>query len=156
VILEERKRKMGDYLRVPAGEPVPLSVLALDLDPPVAGWDHYLSECGVEIINDDLGRRSVRRADAARLLREQAAARQRAYEMAEANERAAIEADKRWRAQLHPGVPWHQMPDPGLLPVVQMTAAGRAAEPRRTPTQTEWLFGEADTMVYHEFPAEDE
>jgi hypothetical protein len=92
---------------VPAGEPIPLSVLALDLEAPVGGWHHYLSECGVEIINDDLGRRSVRRADAARLLREQTAARQRARELAQRNEQQAIEADRQWRAALPKGVAWY-------------------------------------------------
>jgi hypothetical protein len=31
-------------------------------------------------------------------------------------------------------------------------AAEAAAQPRRVPSRAEWLFGETDTMVYHELP----
>ena len=35
-------------------------------------------------------------------------------------------------------------------------AAEAEAHPSRTPSPGEWLFGETDTMVYHEVPAEDD
>jgi hypothetical protein len=135
---------------------VALSVLSLELSEPVNGWAAALAEQGVEITLDDLGRLSISRAAARRLFEEKRAAEQKARDLAAANERAAVERDREWRAQLHPGVPWHRLPDPGLLPVQQLTAAAKAAEPRRTPTQNEWLFGETDTMIYHEFPTDDE
>jgi hypothetical protein len=115
------------------------------LEAPVGGWDHYLSECGVEIINDDLGRRSVRRADAARLLREQTAARQRARELAQRNEQQAIEADRQWRAALPKGVAWYEVP-PGVLPVVAMTQAAKDAEPKRTSVLEDSLSGSGTVM----------
>ena len=50
---------MGDFLRVPPGESIPLSVLELDLDKPsVGGWDHYLAELGIAVVHDDIGRKS--------------------------------------------------------------------------------------------------
>jgi hypothetical protein len=146
VDLGKKGTKMSDFVKVPAGEPIPLSVLALDLDIPVGGWDHYLAECNVEIITDDLGRRSVRRADAARLLREQAAARQRAREIAEATEQAAIERDRQFRAALPKGTPWHDIPA-DVLPVVHMTAAAQAEQPKRR-TLLEDAFAGGETTMY--------
>jgi hypothetical protein len=148
--------EMGDnYLKVPASEPIPLSILELDLPAPPIGWAAGLAEKGVEVVLDDLGRLCVSRVDARRLLQEKRAAEQKAREMASENERQAVEADQQWRASMPRGVPWHRI-DPGVLPVQQMTAAARDAQPRRVPTQNEWLFGAAETMVYNELPAEDE
>jgi hypothetical protein len=53
---------MGDdYLNVPAGEPIPLSVLALDLDggAPVGGWTVWLAERGIAVAFDDIGRPAI-------------------------------------------------------------------------------------------------
>jgi hypothetical protein len=146
----------SEYLRVPRGEPIPLSVLALDLaGAPVDGWTVWLAERGISIALDDIGRPSIARADAKRLLDEKRQAEIRRQDLAARNEAAAIERDQAFRAQLPAGIPWYQMPD-GVLPVQAMTQAAKDAQPRRTPSRNEWLFGETDTMVYHEFPAEDE
>jgi len=41
---------------------VPLSVLSLDLDTPVGGWEQTLLTRGIELIEDDLGRAASRRS----------------------------------------------------------------------------------------------
>jgi hypothetical protein len=139
---------MDDYLKVPRDEPIPLSVLELDLPVPAIGWSAGLAEKGISTVLDDLGRLCVARSDARRLFDEHREAEVRRREVMAQNERAAEEKDREWRAQLHPGIPWHRMPD-GVPPVVAMTAAAKAEQPRRTPSQVEWMFGETDTMVFH-------
>jgi hypothetical protein len=69
-------------------------------------------------------------------------------------EQEAVEQDRAWRAQLPKGIPWHEMPD-GVSYAEAAAAAEAEAHPRRTPTRAEWLFGETDTMVYHELPQDD-
>jgi hypothetical protein len=44
---------------VPPEQPVPLSVLELDLPTPVEGWTFLLAARGVEITLDDIGRMSI-------------------------------------------------------------------------------------------------
>jgi hypothetical protein len=52
-------------------------------------------------------------------------------------------------------VPWYEIPD-GVPPVVAMIAAAKAAQPRRTPSHAEWLFGEVDdAMVFHSLQGTD-
>jgi hypothetical protein len=134
----------------------PVSHLELDIDAPGNGWAAYLSEKGLNVVLDDVGRLCVARGDARQLFTERREAEARAREVMARNEQAAVQRDQEWRAALPAGIPWHRMPDSGLLPVVAMTAAAKAEQPRRTPSQTEWLFGETDTMVYHELPPEDD
>ena len=50
---------MNDYLKVPRDEPVPLSVLELDLPAPTIGWAAGLAEKGIGTVLDDLGRLCV-------------------------------------------------------------------------------------------------
>jgi hypothetical protein len=144
--------EMGDnYLKVPAGEPIPLSVLELDLPAPVGGWPAYLGARGIAIIPDDLGRDSVSRQAARRLLDEHREQEVRAAALARLAEQQAIERDQAFRAQLHPGIPWYALP--AGVSYGQAAAAAEAAEqPQRVPSHGEWLFGETDTMVYHELP----
>jgi hypothetical protein len=104
---------------------------------------------------DDLGRLSISRDDARRLFTERREAAEKAREMAEANDRTAEEKDRAWRAALPKGAAWYDVP-PGVHPATALLQQAKDAEPRRTPRQVEWLFGEADTMVYHELPAEDD
>jgi len=148
--------EMGDnYLKVPAGEPIPLSILELDLPLPVEGWPAFLAARGVEIVLDDIGRAAVSRTDARRLLEEKREHESRAREMAARNERQAIERDRAWRASLPRGAAWYDVPA-GVHPATAMLQRAKDAQPRRTPSQVEWLFGEAHTMVYNELPAEDD
>jgi hypothetical protein len=148
--------EMGDnYLKVPASDPIPLSILELDLPAPTIGWAAGLAEKGVDIVTDDLGRLCVARADARRLFDEQRESEARAREMASENERQAIARDRAWRASLPRGAAWYDVPA-GVHPATAMLQRAKDAQPRRTPSQVEWMFGEADTMVYHELPAEDD
>jgi hypothetical protein len=47
---------------------IPLSHLSLDLCEPPIGWVAYLNNVGIEILTDDVGRASIHRHDARRLL----------------------------------------------------------------------------------------
>ena len=135
-------------------ELIPLSILELDLPAPGNGWAAGLAEHGIAIVLDDLGRASIPRAAARELFEARRAAEAKAREIAEATERQVVEADRQFRAGLPRGAAWWEIPD-GVHPATAMLQQAKDAEPRRTPSQVEWLFGEADTMVYHEFPAED-
>jgi hypothetical protein len=78
----------------PAEDPIPLSVLALDLaEPSVGGWVGYLKGRGIEVLTDDVGRASVSRSDARQLLDEKREAEARQREAPAAAERQAIERD---------------------------------------------------------------
>jgi hypothetical protein len=108
-------------------ETVALSVLSLDVTPPAAGWAGYLSDRGIKIVIDDVGRDAVSRSDARMLLSEdreqREAAEARRREIAERQERLAIEADRQFRARWGRGVP---IPGSVLCRVVT-SAAGAAA-----------------------------
>ena len=143
---------MSDPIRIPElREPLlPLSILALDLDAPAGGWQHYLAEANIAIVTDDIGRDCIARGDAKRLFEEKRAAEQKAREIAAANERAAIERDRQFRAALPKGKAWYEVP-PGVHPATALLAEVKAAQPRRTPSQVEWMFGLQDTGgVIHE------
>jgi hypothetical protein len=71
----------ADVVEHPANDLVPLSHLALDLDVPPVGWDVYLSDRGIGIVSDDLGRRSVSRAAARELILKKQAAESHAREV---------------------------------------------------------------------------
>lgn len=131
-----------------------MSVLSLDLPEPPLGWAAYLNAKGVEVVGDDIGRASISRDAARQLFDEYRADEVRKAEHRARQEREAIEADRQFRAQLPRGLSWVDVP-PGVLPVVAMTAADRAAQPKRTSVLQEALSGES--MTFHRFsPAEDE
>jgi len=87
-------------------ELIPLSVLELDL-PARDGWSLELT--GVTVVVDDVGRRSVSRDDARRLIAEHRAwiarEEERLRRHREETERRAVEREREFRAQLHPGLP---------------------------------------------------
>jgi hypothetical protein len=150
--------------RTPVAEPasdvivpadlIPLSVLQLDLSEPPIGWIAFLADRHIGVVADDLGRSAISRADARQLFTEARADQVRKAEMHAESEKRAVEADRQWRAQLPRGVPWYEVPD-GVLPVVAMTAADRAAQPKRLSPLQEALSGES--MTFHRFStAEDE
>jgi hypothetical protein len=131
-------------------ELIPLSILELDLPAPGNGWAAGLAEHGIAIVLDDLGRASIPRAAARELFEARRASEAKAREMAAANEQAAIERDREFRAALPKGKAWYEVPA-GVHPATALLAEVKAAQPRRTPTQTEWLFGLQDTGgVIHE------
>ena len=94
----------------PPGEPVPLSVLALDLPAPGEGWSSYLHSRGIEIVADDIGTQAIARSDAKKLFMEQAENEVRKAQMRAAAEQRAIEQDQQYRRQLYAGIP------AGLIP----------------------------------------
>jgi hypothetical protein len=121
----------------PAGL-IPLSHLALDLEPPPAGWPDFLGRRAIAFVPDDLGRDCVRRQDARRLLDEQREAGLRRAKLRAMQEAEAVENDQRFRAELYSGQPWWLSP-PGVTAAQAWTQADRDAQPKRvTPTQ-EWL-----------------
>src|SRR5215204_3819190 len=125
-----REARMDDYVKVPAGEPIPLSVLALDLPAPGAGWPMYLAERGVEVQPDDLGRLCISRAAARSLFAEQRQQREAADRHRVEAERLAVEADREWRARLSGGIPAGRIPD-GVAPAAAMLQAAQDDRPRR-------------------------
>jgi hypothetical protein len=134
----------------PAGDLIPVSVLALDLNLPSNGsWLDYLASKGVEVTDDDLGRPSVSRDDARRLLAEQTLAEARRREMWAQQEAAAVEADRVRRAQIWGGLHWTELPD-GVHPAAAMLQSAKDAEPKRVSPLEEALSGE--TATFHPWP----
>jgi hypothetical protein len=148
---------MNEVIKVRSEYPptVPLSVLALDLDIPVEGWPTYLGARGIAIIPDDLGRDAIPRQAARRLLDERREQVVRQAALRRLAEQQAVEADRAFRASLPRGAAWYDVP-PGVHPATAMLQRAKDAEPRRTPSQVEWMFGETDTMVFHSLQGEDE
>jgi hypothetical protein len=149
-----------DVVKVPTlHEPVvPLSVLALDLaDAPASGWTVWLAERGIAVAFDDIGRPSIARADAKRLLDAQRQDEIRRQDLAARLEQEAVEADRARRAQLPKGLAWFEVPH-GLTPAEAMVAGDpdRDKRPKRTSVLEESLSGGG--MVFHSLhqPAEDE
>jgi hypothetical protein len=128
---------------------VPCSHLSLDLPEPAGGWVHYLPCRGIEVVTDDIGRKAISRADAKQLFDECREAEVRRRENEARLEAEAIRKDREWRAGLPRGAAWYDMPA-GELPASVMLQQAKDAE-RTTPTQGEWLFGETNTMSYHEY-----
>jgi hypothetical protein len=142
------------FVDVPA-DSVPLSVLALDLSEPVGGWRAFHAGRDIEVVVDDLGRKSVARADARLLLDEQRELEALKQAKREAAERQAIELDQRFRRQLWGGIPADRVP-PGIAPAAVMLQAERDAQPKRTSVLQEALGG-SDTLTFHSLaPAEGE
>jgi hypothetical protein len=143
---------MDEIIKVRSEYPptVPLSVLALDLAEPPEGWPNFLGARAIAIVPDDLGRDSIPRQAARRLLDEQREQVLRQAALRRVHEQEAVEADERRRAQIWRGVPASAVPD-GVHPATAMLQQAKDAQPRRTPSRVEWLFGLQDTGgVIHE------
>jgi hypothetical protein len=132
---------------------IPLSVLGLDVAEPTTGWTAYLTGRGIPIVLDDVGRKSVSRADARQLFDEKHESEARRREAVARREREAIEADQLRRAALYKGVSAELLPV-GVSAGDAMAAAALAAEPKRTTPLQEALSGES--MRYHRLPSTDE
>jgi hypothetical protein len=129
---------------------VPLSHLELDLPSPPEGWPNFLGARGIGIIPDDLRRDCVSRGDALRLLDEKREQVLRQAALRRLAEQEAVAEDERRRAQIWGGVPASAVPD-GVHPAAAMLQQAKDAQPRRTPSRVEWLFGLQDTGgVIHE------
>jgi hypothetical protein len=137
-----------DYLKVPAGEPIPLSVLALDLDggAPIGGWTVWLAERGVSITFDDIGRPAISRADAKQLLDAQRQDEIRRQDQAARLEAAAVEADRQRRAALPKGIPWYDAVGLTAAEAMIATDPDRDKRPRRTSVLEDALSGSGTTM----------
>jgi hypothetical protein len=128
--------------------PVPLGELERDLSGvPAEGWPAWLGRRGVAIIPDDLGRDSVSRGDARRLLDERRADQLRKQAVLKQQEQQAIAADMERRSQLWQGLSAEFMP-PDVLPAAAMLQASRDAQPKRR-SMVEDLLGRHDEMVFH-------
>jgi hypothetical protein len=144
---------MSDFLKVPPGEPIPLSVLELDLPAPTIGWSAGLAEKGIGTVLDDLGRLCVARADARRLFDLHREHEQRKREVLRRQELAAVEADRQRRSQIWGGVRADSLPV-GVSAGDAMAAAAHDGQPKRTTPLEEAFAGES--MTYHAWPSEDE
>jgi hypothetical protein len=151
VDLEEREQ-MTDFLKIPASEPIPLSILELDLPAPTIGWAAGLAEKGVDIVTDDLGRLCVARADARRLFDEQREHEARVREALARNEAAAVAAYEQQRASIWAGLPADSLPV-GVAPAAAMLQSAKDAEPKRQSPLEEAFSGKS--MTYHAWPNED-
>jgi hypothetical protein len=119
---------VDDYLRVPPGEPIPISHLELDLPAPgFGGWKVFLAEHDIAIVEDDLGRPSIARSDARQLFTEHREAEQR---QREAIARRDVELEKLRQSRLRPGIPADRIPA-GIAPAVFITQSDRDERPRR-------------------------
>jgi hypothetical protein len=145
---------MSNFVNVPAGEPIPLSVLALDLPSPVEGWPAFLAGHGISIAFDDLGRRCISRADAKRLLDVQRQDEIRRQDLMARNEAEAVEKDRQRRAALPKGLAWHEVPV-GMTPAEAMVAGDPGVGPRRKSAAASFLDGEAMVMHPIREPLED-
>jgi hypothetical protein len=96
-------------------EPVPLSVLALDLDTPAVGWVAELNRRGVAVIEDDLGRQAIDRSSARAIYSEHFESEARKARKAQELEAQLVAADELRRALLPKGIPANEVP-PGMSP----------------------------------------
>jgi hypothetical protein len=139
---------MNEVIKVRSEYPptVPLSVLALDLAEPVEGWPNFLGARAIAIIPDDLGRDSIPRQAARRLLDEQREQVLRQAALRRVAEQEAVEADERRRALIWKGVPASALPV-GVAPASVMLQAAHDSRPKRRTVLEDALDG--GESVYH-------
>jgi hypothetical protein len=148
------------FKTAPAAEPapvevepadlIPLSHFALDHPQPPEGWSNFLGRRGITLRPDDIGRDSIRRSDAQKLLHEQRANELRVTKLRQLAEAEAVEADQLRRAQIWRGIPADHLP-PGVAPAAVMLQADRDAQPKRT-TPLEEALSNSGTLTYHALP----
>jgi len=136
--------------------PVPLSVLSLDLEQPPIGWLAYLGNIGVEIVEDDLGRPSIHRHDARRLIAEHRDNEVRKAEVRAAAEKRAIESDQAFRASLNRGVPTSVIPADSTYAQAAMVSQLNELDyrPQRTSLMEE-VFSNSKEMTIHPLEREE-
>jgi hypothetical protein len=123
--------------REPMSEPViPLSVFKLDCPEPPAGWDRLLESENVDQLEDDIGRASISREDARRLLGGLRA--EQAYREDERRRRDDEQARRHaeFAARVPRGV---AAPQPGMSAIEVMVAAGEDDDDRPRSAFTEML-----------------
>jgi hypothetical protein len=130
-------------------ESIPLSVLALDLPAPAAGWPAELRRRGIPVEADDVGRPSVTRAVARDLLAEHRENEARKARIQQEAERRAVEADQAFRAQLAPGIPAGAVPE-GVSPAqLLMLSDPSRSEGRRQSVLEHALQHRDGATVFH-------
>jgi hypothetical protein len=143
---------VSEPVEVDRDELIPLSHLSLDLPTPPEGWPVYLGRRGVSFTSDDLGRDSVSRGDAKRLLDEARADELRRRAQREVAEQAAVEADQLRRARIWQGVPASAIPE-GVSAGDAMAQAAKDGVPRRRSMVEEAFEGSGTT--FHPWPTEE-
>ena len=96
---------------------VPLSVLQLEVDMPIGGWDGLFEQLGIKQVTDHIGRRAVTAADARRLLN---TVRRRAELAVEANARRSAKLAAKHPVPVSAGLPVVE----GATPYESMVSAG--------------------------------
>ena len=94
---------------------IPISHLSLDLGEPIVGWAASLSERGIELLEDDIGRKAISREDARTLMAEHREREARDFE--DQRRRLAELGDRKIPA----GVP---VLEEGATPFESMVAGG--------------------------------
>ena len=133
---------------------ISLVELELSLDAPVEGWYNFLAARSVEVTLDDIGRMSIARVDARRLLtekREREAEQARQRKLAEAK---AVADDQLRRSQIWGGVPAEALPV-GVSASSVMLQAARDAQPKRQSVLQHALANSGE-LVFHPITPEDE
>jgi hypothetical protein len=148
---------MSEFAKVRSEYPptIPLRELELYLPAPPDGWVNWLAARSIQVIPDDLGRDSIPRQAARRLLDEQRELELKQAALRKVQEQEAVEADERRWAAIWGGVRADHMP-PGVAPAAVMLQAAHDSRPKRTSVLEEQLSGAG--MVYHPIhqQAEDE
>ena len=141
---------------IPRESPVPLSVLSLDLEQPPIGWTAYLNNLGVAIVEDDLGRPSIHRHDARRLIAEHRDNEVRKAEVRAAAEKRAVEADHAFRASVGRGVPTSVIPADSTYAQAAMVSQLNELDyrPQRTSLMEE-VFSNSKEMTIHPLECEE-
>jgi hypothetical protein len=138
-------------------EPVPLSVLELDLPAPTTGWLIELDRRGVDVVVDDIGRDSISKADARQLIAEHRDNEARKARMRAESEKRAIEADQRFRASLGVGVPASAIPHGMTYGQAIASAELDSQAYRRRASVVEDLLSNDGSLTFHSFsPTPDE
>ncbi len=135
----------------PSDDLVPLVVLELSLgEPGLGGWPLECARRGITIVEDDIGRPSVTRSDAKRLIAEKRADEARQAQLRAAAEKRAIEQDQAFRAQLGRGIPASAIPAGMTYAAALMEAEldAQAYRPSRA-SMAEDLFDNSGTMTFH-------
>jgi hypothetical protein len=128
--------------------PRPVVCARAGLGPPPLGWNVYLAGRGIAVVDDDIGRPAVARADARMLIAEQREAEARGREKAAELERQAVEQDRLRQAQIWVGIPADLLPA-DVHPATVMLQAVQDARPRRQSMLQEALAGES--LTFHSF-----
>jgi hypothetical protein len=134
-----------DVVASPPSQPVPLSVLELDLgEAPAEGWAAHFINRGVAVELDDIGRPAISRGDARLLIIERREAEERKARQRKLAEAKAVADDQLRRSQIWGGVPAEALPV-GVSASSVMLQAARDAQPKRMTPLEEALSGESMT-----------